>query len=670
MNRPDIRELLKPELLDGVSITAVCDNEGSFSHVSKYSVQSKISAALSKSDVTTLMLCTGQQNDSQEIQPKPIARGGNQPDLRILTAENLEQAVRQLYYHSLPRRKWIEKQRKNAVLQLIDGTIIEWSYYVKTSLLPYFEKESSDSEGKKQSEEKRQAGFDDMREDLKAFDEDDLISLDQMIKSFINEMPYYLILDNSGQGKSTLLKYQVHQIAEHTSSIPVMIDCYDWQESQQTLEQYIKSQEGYNDQWFGESVLLLDQLDVLNTKKLDEIINCLQELKEKNCGIIVTSRDDGRLKQSQHIFKLLKAYHLQPWSWAQKCQYIKDFPVDSRHHHVSKPSKYDPDKIIRHIQQDTNISGLTESPLVLSLMNLYALKHNSLPERRCELYNSLFEELLTLSHLDRGEIVKADIKSGNETYQSILAQTAFELYFISKTKFSVDDFSQAYQRAENVIKPIGSININATHAYQDLLDIRLLKKSETLQMEFFHPTMHEFLCGKAVARQLNEGWNKITVADKIEDKAYAASIFIKAKIWDRQWEKILIFIAGFLDEPEHLFYKFFYHKIVYKPLLYQYCLFELQNDIRVQYTSTVNYFAEKDYKLFIKMFEKSFFWAGEKKVRLKRIADRLIFAIKLKAIIESEQKTLLEVMQNDMIKQEMYSIEYILSSIYCSSVSE
>lgn len=293
-----IRDILKPGLLDGVTISAVCDKKGKISPVSNDSVDPKINTAKSQRNIVTILFSKNQKNKDNDKLPAVIKRDVNDPNLVILTAENLEESILKLYQHSKPRREWVEKQKMYATLQLMDGTEISWDYYIKTDLLPY--KTINTDTNKYEHDYFVSSIYYNT-----PFADPNSISFKFFVDS-IKEKQYFLIIDSSGQGKSTFLKYLVHQI-DKLLLIPVKIDCVDWEKSGETLIQFIFKLDGYNAQWLKESILLLDQIDALDEKSIAVLKKSLLEIKKAGCGIIATCRNDSSLEQHQDILQLFNS---------------------------------------------------------------------------------------------------------------------------------------------------------------------------------------------------------------------------------------------------------------------------------------------------------------------------------------------------------------------------
>lgn len=185
---------------------------------------------------------------------------------------------------------------------------------------------------------------------------------------------------------------------------------------------------------------------------------------------------------------------------------------------------------------------------MLSLLCLHVVKNKTIPEKRSDLYNSLFKTMLSSIRHDRNDVIKKYIKNNNDRYQKIIEETAFELYFNEKTKFYYDDWCLTYGKLLEHNKLFAQGLPSGNDAYFDLLNIRLLKESESGAVEFIHPSMHELLCGKAIARQLNKGTQKIKHGNK---DYYLKKEFLNGLLSTIEYRLMFTFVIRYLDDPTY-----------------------------------------------------------------------------------------------------------------------
>jgi hypothetical protein len=369
-----------------------------------------------------------------------------------------------------------------------------------------------------------------------------------------------IVLADPGMGKSTLLRMEAYLTAKKEREslqdnsknledivFPLFLRLYDIAKDTKeptakiidTISRLIESnydkhfpeiQTILRDKFIsGKCLLLLDSLDEVPKEYINHLFDKLNNfLRHYPCRIICTSRIVG---YGGAFLEGLKEVEIVPFNQKQIDDYLKIWFQNAdeslNNHSISASS------LIRQLQNKPQIRGLTQNPLLLSLIcNLYHEQDLTLPTRRCQVYEQAVRYMLCKWRKQRySEINDGWIDAKIELLEELAYQFSCdnqEVFTIRELRDKIDKYKQAGQASSDFedIKPSSLI---AELSEQDGILQKLHEDKD--QYLFLHRTFQEYL----TACYLNRSNNGIALA--------------KDHFWDYEWHETLSLMAGLMKDP-------------------------------------------------------------------------------------------------------------------------
>jgi energy-coupling factor transporter ATP-binding protein EcfA2 len=279
----------------------------------------------------------------------------------------------------------------------------------------------------------------------------------------------------------------------------------------------------------GKCVLLLDALDEVPKDVRNNLGDRLGRFtRNYPCNVYCTSRLVG---YGGLFLDGAKEVEIVPFNQKQIEEYINTWFSNAAEH--IEDDSVSATGLIRELRNKPQIRGLTQNPLLLSLLcSLYQTKELVLPARRAEIYTQAVDYML-------GKWIKNRNRAVSEVRirakKRLLEQLAYQFSRQGKEIFTFDEL---FDLIENYLQEptIPSIFKNATSenildelSEQDGIIQKLSRQGD--KYLFLHRTFQEYLTASYVARSGNY----------IE--------IVKEHLWDFEWHEIISLVAGLLDDP-------------------------------------------------------------------------------------------------------------------------
>jgi hypothetical protein len=297
----------------------------------------------------------------------------------------------------------------------------------------------------------------------------------------------------------------------------------------------------------GTCLLLLDALDEVPKEQRNPLSEKLNRFaRNYPCPIIVTSRIVGYGGGFLHNTKEVE---IVPFSRKQTEEYIETWFKNATSPQtpllqgeglsedapllVGEGSGVRSAKgLIRELRQKPQIRGLTQNPLLLSLVcSLYQEGELTLPARRAEIYKQAVEYMLKEWTRNR----KPQTEGRIHAKLRLLEELAYRFSCEYKEIFAADDLYdkiEAYLHSatiSSVFKQSDSDTLIAEFTEEDGMIQKLEREGD--RYLFLHRTFQEYL----TASYLNRQPNGIELA--------------KAHFWDFDWHETIILFTGLADDP-------------------------------------------------------------------------------------------------------------------------
>ncbi|MCH8294165.1 HEAT repeat domain-containing protein [Candidatus Poribacteria bacterium] len=277
----------------------------------------------------------------------------------------------------------------------------------------------------------------------------------------------------------------------------------------------------------GKCLLLLDALDEVPMDRRNALSDRFKRSAYPTCPLIATSRIVG---YSSPLVDDAKAVEIVPFRPEQIEKYVKIWFTNAAD--FINDNAVSADSLLRELRNKPQVRGLTQNPLLLSLIcSLYQEKELTLPARRCEIYEKAVDYMLDTW---RGRNRKQPSRWGVTSKIRLLERLAYQFTYEEKEIFSEGDL---YDKIEAYLqdKPVTSFR-NAT---TDELIFELTEEDGIIQKLnregkeyiFLHRTFQEYLTASYLSRQRN----CIDLA--------------KAHFWDFEWHETLSLLARVMADP-------------------------------------------------------------------------------------------------------------------------
>jgi HEAT repeat protein len=370
-----------------------------------------------------------------------------------------------------------------------------------------------------------------------------------------------IVIGDPGMGKSTLLKMEAVEIAQHEiqkigkdkfsvddTFFPIFLRLYDLSKSGEevidTIPELIKRDYPKTSETIepllkqklktGKCILLLDALDEVpkeNRILLSEKIN--RFVRNYPTRIISTSRIVGYGGGFMHS---AKEFEILPFNQDQIESFIKTWFNNAAESIEDKLAS--PYGLLYELKKKPQIRGLSQNPLLLSfLCSLYQEQNLELPTRRCKVYEKAISYMLSKWSQKRTYQTEARIQAK----LNILEELAYYFSCRHQEIFSIKELLKWFQ------KYIQDGKFLDTHTNSDLLitelseddGIILKLEREGSRYIFLHRTFQEYLTASFLANSF----------DLDQD---AGIKLIREYYWNFDWHETIALTAGLLKNPVSL----------------------------------------------------------------------------------------------------------------------
>ncbi len=353
------------------------------------------------------------------------------------------------------------------------------------------------------------------------------------------------ILGKPGAGKTTFLRYLVHQtLRANFDKIPIFIILKDWADSKLDMLPYIAREFDTcrfpHAQPFIEYVLEMGKAIVL-FDGLDEV---QLEGKQRNYTTSAVHQFCKKYLETQILITCRVAandYSFAEFTYVE----IADFTDPQMEYYAHKwfgKSILKANNFISEFKslENKSVRELGRSPLFLSMICLIYDETLHIPKRRVDFYEEALDALLKkwddFKGVPRDKIYEnLSLSSKNQMF-SWLAAGAFdkgEIFFNKKQLAQqIADFIKNFQSADNNQEPDGEAVLRAIEAHHGIMVERALGI-----YAFAHLTFQEYYAAKYIADNVEQGTLPV----------------LMEHLTDPRWREVLLLTASLLKEGDGFF---------------------------------------------------------------------------------------------------------------------
>lgn len=351
------------------------------------------------------------------------------------------------------------------------------------------------------------------------------------------------ILGKPGAGKTTFLKYLVHQTIENSelNKIPIFITLKDWTSSGLGLTDFIVKQFDIchfpNATTFieyllesGKAIVLFDGLDEVPQEhdNRNKITTELHNFSKKNLRtqVIITCR----IAASDYSFSEFTYIEMADFNDNQVRNYVFNW--------FAKDLKKS-EMFLNELDKDENksIRDLGRSPLLLSMICLAYNETLTIPQRRVELYEDALDALLkkwdASRNIRRDEIYKdLSIRRKKQMFARIAAQhfEKSEIFFAKKNLTDeIEDYLNKIPKSDSKDSPDGDAVLEAIEAQHGVFSQRAQGV-----YAFAHLTFQEYYTAKYI----------------VDNSRYDS---LMSHISDSRWREVFLLVSSLLNEADDFF---------------------------------------------------------------------------------------------------------------------
>ncbi|MBU0614036.1 NACHT domain-containing protein [Patescibacteria group bacterium] len=348
------------------------------------------------------------------------------------------------------------------------------------------------------------------------------------------------VLGKPGSGKTTFLKYLVHQTLEaQMDKIPILVTLRDWASSKLDLLSFVTKQFDICDfpdstpfiEYLletGQAIVLFDGLDEVpdQDKIRSQVTNALHDFcrKYQKTQIIITCR----IAATDYSFTEFTYIEMADFSKGQVEIYSRKwFGKD-----ITKAEKF---LVELRKEENKGVRDLGRSPLLLSMICLAYNETLTIPKRRVELYEEALDALLkkwdSSRNIQRDEVYK-DLSLGRkrQMFARIAAETfeKGEIFFTKKQLAkSIETYLNNLPLADDNQIPDGEIVLRSIEAQHGIF----VELAQGIYA-FAHLTFQEYYTAKYITDNAHAG----TLTRLIEH------------LTESRWREVFILTASLLDE--------------------------------------------------------------------------------------------------------------------------
>ncbi|MBN1454505.1 MAG: NACHT domain-containing protein [Anaerolineales bacterium] len=371
------------------------------------------------------------------------------------------------------------------------------------------------------------------------------------------------ILGKPGAGKTTFLKYLVHQTLEaQLDKIPVFITLRDWANSNLELLPFIAKQFDIcrfpDAQPFieyilenGRAVIFFDGLDEVpeQNKQRSQITSSMHEFcrKYQESQVVITCR----IAATDYSFTEFTYIEMADFSESQVKTYARKwFGKDTE-----KAERF---LVELNKEENKGVRDLGRSPLLLSMICLAYDETLTIPKRRVELYEEALDALLkkwdSSRNIQRDEIYK-NLSLGRK--RQMFARLAAEAFEKGEIFFPKKQLASQIEAYLNNLPPTdieddidGEVILQAISAQHGIF----VERAKDI-FSFAHLTFQEYYTAKYITDKLSQGTLHSLKKNLIDDRWHEVFLLTASLLADADefFTSMLSFTQEFIKKDKTLF---------------------------------------------------------------------------------------------------------------------
>ena len=284
----------------------------------------------------------------------------------------------------------------------------------------------------------------------------------------------------------------------------------------------------------GKYWLFLDALDEVPKENRNDLKDKINRFTNNYpCKIICTSRIVG---YGGAFVDGAKEVEIVPFTPKQTEEYIQTWFTNAADY--IEDDSVSAEKLITELQEKTQISGLTQNPLLLSLVcSLYQTKGLELPARKAQVYQKAVDYMLREWRNDNNRLASEDgwVIAKIELLESLAYQFSCEGKEVFTLREIRDDINKFLETGKgNDFKNITTTELITELCEEDGIIQKLTREGE--QYLFLHRTFQEYF----TAAYLNRAIEK----NQRDGIALARKLF-----WEYDFHETLILLVGLMKNP-------------------------------------------------------------------------------------------------------------------------
>ena len=287
----------------------------------------------------------------------------------------------------------------------------------------------------------------------------------------------------------------------------------------------------------GQCLLLLDALDEVSSKKRERLKPYLNPfIKDFANKTICTSRIVGYTE----FLEDAKEMEIVPFTEKQTEEYIEYWFENAKKEKVLEDESVSATGLVNEIRTKPQIQGLTQNPLLLSLVcSLYQTKGLELPARKTQVYEQAVDMMLSKWKIEAGadlndrnaELIEDNRKRSRKRliYKSLQAIA----YYFSCQQKEVFTGDELYDQLSEYLGNEDQADDLLEKLTEDYGIIQKLSEKGD-QYLFLHRTFQEYLTASYIH-------------EKIQENQEEGIALVKEHLWHFNWHETISLVAGLMD---------------------------------------------------------------------------------------------------------------------------
>ncbi|BAY83119.1 HEAT domain protein repeat-containing protein [Calothrix parasitica NIES-267] len=284
----------------------------------------------------------------------------------------------------------------------------------------------------------------------------------------------------------------------------------------------------------GKCWLFLDALDEVPKENRNDLKDKINRFTNNYpCRIICTSRIVG---YGGAFVDAAKEVEIVPFTPKQTEEYIQTWFTNAADY--IEDDTVSAEKLITELQEKPQISGLTQNPLLLSLVcSLYQTKGLELPARKAQVYQKAVDYMLREWRNDNNRLASEDgwVIAKIELLESLAYQFSCEGKEVFTLREIRDDINKFLEAGKgNDFRNITTTELISELCEEDGIIQKLTREGE--QYLFLHRTFQEYFTAAYLNREIEK--------NQRDGIALARKLF-----WEYDFHETLILLAGLMENP-------------------------------------------------------------------------------------------------------------------------